>query len=425
MRNKILLFSLIFLIAGMIHLSGQAQKMQLSAKKTQLQQLPPKLQVQQFSGDFAKWVTMVQVDVKQKMRFRWMPRLKHSGYAMILVRGGHPSGRVLRKLKLNNVPQPKTWGQFFLNPFQTGSKRPETLYVSVRLWKGSNQAASAPSPSVKIVYKKPSTTVTQFKLDTLRVVRVSPAGPITGPPMSSNVLNGTNALKITYYYDLVTENSAEIRQWLVLKKGSVAHHNFWFVKHITQKGRGQVTNLATIRCQTPSQNETHIYGVKYKLLYKGRTLAEGVKMFGQPIRFRCPNSPQAPKPDRLWIIDIKPADGASLLGPWDNNLTAGHALDITYGYELHSRDEAELRHWALKANGTVAANNLWYVGVIKRGAGQFKLGLAIKCMGSSQPDTVIKYIEAKLLDKNTKQLIKSTKKAVNYTFKCEKPGEIK
>ena len=126
------------------------------------------------------------------------------------------------------------------------------------------------------------------------------------------------------------------------------------------------------------------------------------------------------------IKDIKPKKGASLYGPFDGqSFTAANSLVITYGYELHSRDKAEVRQWALKANTAVAANNWWTVGTIHRGVGEVKTALTIKCKSSNQPDTAIKYILVKLIDPKTHQVIKQFQHLVNYTFKCEKPGEIK
>jgi len=427
MRRKLLIFSLVFLMIGLLNLSSQVRAKTVLAKRPQLKQLPPKIQVQKFSGDFAKWVTILQVDIKSKLRFRWLPRYSQALYALVLVRSGSVNGRVIKRQKLVNIPKSNTWGQFFMNPFQSAGKQQETLYVTVRLWKSAKQPSGPASLGVRIMYKKPSTVVTQFHLDTLRVVRVSPQGSITGPPSSSSQLNESNSLKITYYYDLVTENNAEIRQWLVLKKGSVAHHNFWYVKHIPKKGRGQVTNLATIRCQKPNQGRTKIYGIKYKLLHNGKTLKEGLKMFNKPIVFRCPNSPtfKLPKLDILMVKDIKPGNGASLYGPFSDKFTTSNSLKITYKYTLNSRKKAEIRQWALKANGSVAANNYWNYAKISKGSGEVINYLTIKCKSSNQSDTVIKYILVKLIDPVSHKVIRQFKKSVNYTFKCEKPGEIK
>ncbi len=108
------------------------------------------------------------------------------------------------------------------------------------------------------------------------------------------------------------------------------------------------------------------------------------------------------------------------------SFTASNSLEITYKYDLNSRDKAEVGQWALKANGSVAANNFWTVGKLYRGTEKIvKTSLTIKCKAVNQADTVIKYLLIKFIDPVSKKVFLQKKHPVNYTFKCEKKAVIK
>lgn len=292
-KKKDLIFVIIICLFGLLTY-GQRGVNQVKKKvflsKPAIKALPPKLHVEEFGGEFAKWVTQMTITSKRVLRFRWSTAQSGVAFATVDVRRGSQYGpRVLTK-KLNNIPNPGKVSVFSIDPFANAGGSQITLFVSIRLWKAEEQPIGSVSNRVKIIFKNPTLQITQFQLDRLKLLRVSPAPGkhITGPTPSQSMSN-SNSLQLTYFFELNTETSAEIRQWLILKQGSVAPNNLWTFETV-QKGKGQVTNRATISCNTPAQPITRVYGVKYKMTYQGKTLVEGKKMFVRPFFFHCTQS---------------------------------------------------------------------------------------------------------------------------------------
>lgn len=292
-KKKNLIFVIIICLFSLFAYSQrevkQVKKNVLSSKP-KIKILPPMLHVEEFGGEFAKWVTQMTISSKRVLRFRWSTGQSGATFAKVDVRRNSQYGPRILEKTLNNIPSPGNAAAFSIDPFANAGGSLITLYVSIRLWKAEGQPVGPVSNRVKIIYKKPAVQITQFQLDQLKFVRVSPAPGkhITGPA-SSQSMNNSNSLHLTYFYELNTETSAEIRQWLILKQGSVAPNNLWTLETV-QKGKGQVTNLATIECSTPAQPITRIYGVKFKMTYQGKVLVEGKKMFSRPFFFHCTQS---------------------------------------------------------------------------------------------------------------------------------------
>ncbi|MEN8154573.1 MAG: hypothetical protein ABFR75_11190 [Acidobacteriota bacterium] len=253
--------------------------------------LPPKLRVEEFGGEFAKWVTQMTITSKKVLRFRWSSSQSGVTFATVDVRRGSKYGPRVLKKDLNNIPGPGKVAVFSIDPLANQGGSPIILFASIRLWKAEGQPVGSVSNQVKIIFKNPTLQITQFQLDRLKLLKVtpSPGKHITGPPASNQSLNNGNSVRLTYFYELNTETSAEIRQWPILQNGSIAPNNNWTYETV-QKGKGQVTNLANIFCNTPDQAVTRIYGVKYKMMHNGKTLVEKKKMFTRPFFFRCPQS---------------------------------------------------------------------------------------------------------------------------------------
>lgn len=292
-KKKNLIFVITICLFGLLTYGQRAVKQvkkNVFLSKPAIKALPPKLHVEEFGGEFAKWVTQMTISSKRVLRFRWSTGQSGVAFATVDVRRNSQYGpRVLTKT-LNNIPNPGKVAVFSIDPLANAGGSLITLFVSIRLWKAEEQPIGSVSNRIKIIFKNPTVQITQFQLDQLRFVRVSPAPGqhITGPASSQNMSN-SNSLQLTYFYELNTETSAEIRQWLILKQGSVAPNNLWTLETV-QKGKGQVTNLATIECNTPTQPIMRIYGVKYKMTYQGKTLVEGKKMFLRPFFFHCTQS---------------------------------------------------------------------------------------------------------------------------------------
>ena len=279
------------LLLSAITFAQQRIKKQLAIQKPKIKVLPPKLYVEAFSGEFAKWVTVMTAESKREFRFKWINRAAGLSHAMAEVRKDGPGGVIIQQRRINHVPNPGKLSIFKLNPFlQAGGYSP-TVYVTIRMYKANNQLYGPPSNFVRIKYKKNTQPITQLQLDRLRFLRVnpSPGTHINCPPGSNKTLKSGNSIELTYFYELNTEVSGEVRQWLITKSGSVAANNYWNYS-VVQKGKGQVTNRATIFYDNPAQPVVKIYGVKYVLTQNGKELVEKKHMFSRPFFFKSPAS---------------------------------------------------------------------------------------------------------------------------------------
>ena len=362
-------------------------------------------------------------DAPAKLRFRWKSSYTNPGYAIAEVRTVSSRGRIVHREPLKDISTMGKWKVFFMNPFVYSGKPPVKIYVIVRLYKTDKAPLGQPSNYVVINYHKPSTQITEFKLDTLRILSVVPdQGSVTGPPASVSTLTDADSLTITYFYELVTLDEADIRQWLLTKNGTTAPNNYWTWDRV-KKGKGQVQNKATIRCKTPTQGWTHVYGIEYVMHYGNTTLVEGKEMFSKPIFFRCANTP---KPDRVKVISTLPPGGSTIYGPYDSkNMNDSNSIKITYEYELYSTDKAEIRQWALDGNGKVIGGNFWTFAPLdltgktdRKGTAQ--TNLTILCSKPGQGPTYVKGLKVLLRDAVTKKKILKFNHPVNYTFKCMK-----
>jgi len=390
----------------------------------------PKLEVREFSGDFEKWSKSIVRNEPGKLTFRWTTSMTKAKSARVEVREG---AQLKSSKSLPSIPQPGQWQIFTLNyfSFRQTPKGIHTYTVRVVLYDDKFKQIGKPSNPVTITFNPTPQKKQKFTFDTLEVLSITPSGgTVTGPPAKNikpGMLNSQNSIAITYKYNLVSEDTADIRQWLLEKGSKIASNNYWYFTRVYKnKPQGQATNRATILCNSDSQPEVVVTGIKYGFYAKNNKLVERIKTLPTPIHFRCP---ETPPPDSLMIINIKP----SSLAGWGATATVIHgakegeplndsnSIKITYHYQLSSYPEGRIPQWALLANKDVAPNNFWTWSSAKKGDGTAVNRLTIRCLNNDQPDVQIKWIHYMMTGKSnnkTKVLIEKYQ-PVNYIFTCK------
>lgn len=260
----------------------------------------PTLEVRQLGGEFEKWGDSMTINYPQKLLFRWGNARSNATSAQWQVslkpfpHGSAPlEYPLLKRGSLSKVPQKGKVNWFRIDFAKFLSKRPPSTpkFYFVRLVQlGANKKpVGVPSLPVTIVYRKPAPAGTIY-LDSAHIISLSQSsGIIYGPPsgVSGGSMNNKNSLVISYSYDLNTEDTADIRQWLLLESGSVAKNNFWTYAPI-KKGVGSATTRATITCKENGPKTTQIKAIKIKITHGGNVLFQGTKPLPAGIYFRCP-----------------------------------------------------------------------------------------------------------------------------------------
>ncbi len=392
----------------------------------------PKLEVKELSGDFEKWSKSIVRNWPEPLTFRWLTNTMNAEKARWEIREG---ARLRSKGVLATVPQPGHWQLFTLNyfNFRQFPKGKHTYTVRVILLDDKSKQIGQPSNPVTITFQPAPEVKQKITLDEIEILNIKiPPGAanntITGPAYSENITDD-NSVEITFKYNLITRDAAEIRYGFISGQKYIPQFTGFYAT--VEKGLGHRKLRGTVKCKRDDQQEVLVTKIAYRLADTknvNNTLVAKTKILASPIPFRCPKTPP---PDDISITDIKPSSstrrkGAAIIihGPKQGEpLNDSNSIKITYDYQLYSHPYGEIRQWALGPGGKVASGNYWtWSPIHKKGNGTAANRLTIRCLGNNQADTHISKINYKLFYKGTDNKLKTLiekVRPVNYIFTCK------
>ncbi len=395
----------------------------------------PKLEVKQFSGDFAQWTTdMVVSKSYVDKTFRWSAN--NSGWTpdAILYHIYQSSNCQGTPKQTRAIPQDQinAQGGMFemnLNSFvHTGNY---IMSVCLGLYNSDKALMGGMSNPVNISLKIPDNSTQQIQVDTLGILSAgTTATNLDGQSMFSPGYKDNNSLAIHYQYHLQSTDSAVVTAELIGQSGLLAIGNGFLIDTI-QQGTSQGSTRATIKCNSTQHSSTVITGVRLLMNDGDAELADTQIALPAPVTFHCNKSDNL---DSIVIQSISPPPGSIIprLNQGNKTLTAANAITIDYQYHLESQPDGMITQYALMQSGDKHPYNFWYPHLIQStGNGTGTTRLAVLCMGETTGPKTIHGIEIVLWgsDKYTgkRSRMMSYTFPVEYTFNCRDSvvGKIK